>query len=251
MGAGEAAMRADVASTLSLTTAAVEHARKTGDPRLVSFVLGVLVVLELGIGTDQVEILADAEECVTLARHCQAPSALIYALNILAMATQRHDPDRALAAADECIRLDTTHRKTWSGASAATAAKLRLDRGEIVTGLRLYSDILHRLDWSGELFHLVMHVASIAESIVDIDAKLAVEIGAIVESGAIAPFPVFDSPAGAEWLARALENLGPGALTAARARHTTVTYQQAMAFIFDNIDRLIAEAVAENLGAQT
>jgi hypothetical protein len=61
--------------------------------------------------------------------------------------TLRLDRDRALAAAEESIALDRTHRWAWATLSEASAARIRVDRGEVATGLGLWNDVLRRLDW--------------------------------------------------------------------------------------------------------
>ena len=132
--------------------------------------------------------------------------------------------------------------------SEGSAAKLRVERGELATGLRLWRDVLHRLDWSGELFYLTMQLPSLGDSIAAIDPTLGLGLAAISESGAIMPFAAFDALAGMKRLANTLDELGPDALQAARARAAAMTYDDALAYIFDGIDHLIAEAADDERG---
>ena len=159
---------------------------------------------------------------------------------MLSIAAQRSDPDRALAAAEECVRLDHTHRRTWSTNCAALTAKLRVERGELAEGLRLWRDLLHQLAWSGEVGTLSLGLRALADSIADIDPALALELTAISESGAIAPFPAFDALGQYERLAETFDELGPDALEAARSRAASMSYDEALEYVFDAIDGLIA-----------
>ena len=65
---------------------------------------------------------------------------------------------------------------------------------------------------------------------------MAVEIGAIIESDAIAPLAAFPTPD----LAPLAEEFA-AEIDAARIRAAVMSYDDALAFLFDTIDRLIAE----------
>jgi hypothetical protein len=209
--------------------------------------LCLLYVAEMGLGTDPEEALAHVEEAVDVARQSPATSALLYPLAVLSGAILRIDPDRALAAAEECARIDQTHRKAWSRLCVTSAATLRLDRGEVATGLLLWRDLLQELHWSGELFHISLQLPSLGDSIACIDPTLALELAAI--GGAIVPHAVFEGIAPYERLARAVEELGPDAVQAARARAASMTYDESMHYVFDGIDRLISDAADDGRNA--
>jgi hypothetical protein len=239
---GEAAIRGDFASAVSIGHAAAEQERRADNDRYVSFMLGHAALT--GSVVDPVQALRDAEDAVATARRCQATSALLYPLMVLSLAAS--DPDRALEAADECVRLDQTHRKLWSTNCEGPAAKLRFGRGNRADGLHLWKDQFSRLYWSGERGQPSMALGPMADSIADIDPDLAIEFAAISESDAIAPFPVFDALAGYHYqrLAQALDELGPDALHAARSRAASMTYDEAMSYILENLERLIKDAEA-------
>jgi hypothetical protein len=238
---GEVSMRGDVESAVSMGRAAVEHARRTDDPRLLSFMLALLALTELMV--DPALGLTHADEAVEVARRSPASSTLIYPLCQLSIAAQHSDPDLALAAAEECVRLDRSHRKTWSRLTEGTIVTLRVDRGELAAGLTLWRDFLHRLHWSGEVFFLGVQIPGLADSIAGIDSKLGLEFAAIAESGAIIPSAPFALP-GLERLADAVDELGPDALRAARALAASMTYDESLQYVFDGLDRIITE-VAE------
>jgi hypothetical protein len=203
--------------------------------------LSVLALTESGV--DQGQAVNDAEEAVAIARRSPATSALIYPLSILAvvLAAQQRDPEGALAAAEECIQLDRTQRKSWSTLSEGQVAKIRVDRGELATGLRLWRDVLHRFDWAGELGQLTIQLAALGNSIAGLDPTLALELAAISESGAIFYFSALDTP-GFQQLVDTARELGPDALQAARSRAARMTYDEAMSYVFENLERLITDS---------
>ena len=106
-------------------------------------------------------------------------------------------------------------------------------------GLLLWRDLLQQLHWSGEIFHISLQLPSLADSIARIDPTLALELTAI--AGAIVPHAVFDGIAPYERLARAIDDLGPDAVEAARSRAASMSYDAAMEHVFEGIDRLMTE----------
>ena len=90
---------------------------------------------------------------------------------------------------------------------------------------------------NGERFFLSGYLANLAESFASVDPAVAVELGAVAESGTIAPTPVFNALPGLTDLAdeRAAD------LAAARARAATMTYDDATTYVFGTIDRLVAD----------
>jgi hypothetical protein len=193
---------------------------------------------------DPAAALAPAEEAVDIARTIPAPSALVYPLCMLSVVlrVEGSDPDRALAAAEECIRLDRSHRKLWTTTSEGTAAMLRVDRGELAAGLRLWSDVLHRFDWAGEVGSLSVQLVGAAAALVDVDPRFALDLAAIADCGVISTARVLDL--GLEWFTRLAGALGPDAVEAARARAGSMSYNDAIRYIFGNVERLIADAEA-------
>jgi predicted ATPase/class 3 adenylate cyclase/DNA-binding winged helix-turn-helix (wHTH) protein len=239
---GDAGMRGDFASGISIGRTTIEQARGAANRRWLSYMLSLLALVESNVDLEQA--VNDAEEAVAIARRSPATSTLIYPLFILTvvLAAQQRDPDRALAAAEECIHLDHTQRRSWSTGSEAEVAKIRVNRGEIATGLRRWRDVLRRLDWSGELGQLAIQVPAIGNSIAGIDPTFALELGAIAESGAILHVSALDNPGGWERLFDTALELGADAVHDARSRAATMTYDEAMSYVFENLERLITEA---------
>jgi hypothetical protein len=234
---------------ISFANASVERAQRADNPRMLAYMLGLLTLVEMNL--DPARALVHAREAVEVARRDQATSTLINPLAMMAAAAQSLDPDEALAAAEECIRLDHTHRKAWATMSAGMAAKLRVERGELVTGLEQWRDALHRLDWSGDAFFLAGQLAGLADAIAGFDSELAVQVAAIAASGALAPLPLFESLEGWPRLPSALDQLGPDAVQAARSWAGTMTYDESLASVFDSIDHLIETAKQRRRATRT
>jgi hypothetical protein len=161
-----------------------------------------------------------------------------FSLLMLSGALLRIDPDRAVATAEECIRLDRTYRKAWSTICVAYAATVRLEAGEVEPGLVLWRDVLRQLHWSGEIFHISLQLPNLAESLAAIDPTAALELTAI--AGVIGSYFVFDGLAGYPRLTQTVEELGPDVVQAARVRSEARTYDESMQYVFDSIDNLIA-----------
>jgi hypothetical protein len=80
-------------------------------------------------------------------------------------------------------------------------------------------------------------LASLADSLARIHPSLAIQVAAIAESDAITPSSPFTVYATLGHLAQE----HPAEVAAAHARAATMSYEDAIAFVFDAIDRLIAE----------
>ena len=246
MAFGDAMTRADFPAAIAIIASTVERAREIEHPRLLSYALGLLSLGEVGARHRSRRRSGPRRGMRRRGPRLPRPiTARLRAVHMLGIAALRPDPDLALAAAEECIRLDQSHRKLWSTLSAGTAAMLRVNRGEVATGFRLFNDHLHRLHWSGEVFNIATQLPGIAEYIAGNDPERALQLAAIAESGAIAANPIFDD-AGALRMAHP-----PGRRTRARGRRSrrtraaSMSYDEAMGYVFDSIDRVIADAEAD------
>jgi hypothetical protein len=146
------------------------------------------------------------------------------------------DPPRVLEAAEESARIDRTKRQANARVGQFLVATIRVKKGEVAEGLTEWRKVLPSYVSDGQRTDLALSLVALAGSLADVDPRVAVEIGAIAESDAIAPLAAFATPALAPLV---------GQLTAeideARVRVATMSYDDALAFIFDAIDRLIAE----------
>jgi predicted ATPase/class 3 adenylate cyclase len=214
---------------------AVERARQEGDPTELSFALALRAtckhIRDSGSG------IADAEEALAVARRTRSAVTRLYPLVALATAAYETDPRRALDAADECTRIDRTRRRTWSNTCQGVAAAVLVQRGEIADGLAQSRDLLRHFDNSGERFYVSFQISSVANALALIAPDLAIELAAICESDAIAPFAAFTSH---REMARLAEEL-PSTVATARARAAGMTYEEAIGFFEAEVERLIAE----------
>ena len=97
-------------------------------------------------------------------------------------------------------------------------------------------EVIRSLDHDGLRHDLALSLTALAGTLVDVNPMIAVDIAAIIESNAIAPFAAFATST----LAQLVEDLPPET-DAARARAATMSYHDALAFLFQTIDTLIAE----------
>ena len=112
-----------------------------------------------------------------------------------------------------------------------------MTRGEVAAGLTEWREVLRAYDSDGRRTDTSLLVMGMAGALATVDPLTAVEISAIVESDAIAPLQTaFTTPD----LIPLVEEYA-AEIDAARVRAATMSYDDAIAFIFDAIDRLIAQ----------
>ena len=153
--------------------------------------------------------------CPPQPRHVGADLPAVPARSSLAAATERSRPSPGRGRRMRPPRPDPPQGVVH--AERRITAKLRVDRGELATGLRLWRDVLRRLHWSGEL-GLTLDATSQLWPIrsPDIDPTLALEL---LPSPRAAPSRLSQSSTRSqayERLAHTLDELGPDALQAAR-----------------------------------
>jgi hypothetical protein len=115
-------------------------------------------------------------------------------------------------------------------------ATMYMRRGEVPKGLTAWREVIRSMDDDGSRQTLSLALLSLAGVVADLNPPLAVQIAVIAESDAIAPIAALTTPHLAP-LAEAF----PTEVEAARTRATAMSYDDAMAFLFDTIDTLIAE----------
>jgi predicted ATPase/class 3 adenylate cyclase len=238
---GVAAMHGDVEAAIEIGARGIAQARTASEAIILAYLLSLTALGELSVEPDAAQ--AHAREAVDVARTCRATSTLLYPLCQLSMVlgVTGGDPDEALEAAEECIRLDRTSRRAWSTVTESSAALLRFSRGERAAGLRAWSDVVRRFEWSGELGYLAMQLGGIANAAAEIDPAFAVDVAAIADCGRIVPFPVLTMLDGFPTLKAATEDAGSDAIDAARGRANRLSYQEALRFLLDGLARLATQ----------
>ena len=179
-----------VSEAIAVGTEAVDLARTTAVDEELAFALAILAVYEQFEST---EAATDhAAEGVAIARVTRSPLPLLYPLLALAMALREVDPDRASAAADECIRLDRSQRRTWSAACESVAATLRFAHGDLVGGYKIVRNTLTHLAHAGDRAMLSATLLQLGEAIAQIEPSLALRFLALYQSDAIAAWGGFE-----------------------------------------------------------
>jgi predicted ATPase len=224
----------DVDLTISMARRAVERARQDGDVAQLAWTLGYLATFE-GI-RDPEAGLATAEEGLAVARRTDGAVIRLYALVGLTGPARRVDPDRALEAAEECLRLDRTQRRFAANIGRGVSGDIKIARGEIAAGLVDWREALRSSANAGERTVLAFSVGSLGQALSPVEPSVAVVLAAIAESDAITHYAAFAMPG----LARFVEERA-SEVDAARARAATMSYDDAMDVVLAAIDRLIAE----------
>jgi hypothetical protein len=224
----------DVDRALPFAHAAIERARHEDDPVQLAWMLAYVGPLETMRDDDP---LPYAEEALRVARASGSPIVLLYPLLALMSAIGDSDPSRALAVAEEAMGVDGTRRSTYLNLGRGRAAMIHLGRGEMAEGLSLWQEILRSYADSGERSVFSINLAALADALAPDDASAAIELAALAESDAITAFASFTTQPGLVRLAA-----GHGdEIAAARSRFEAFGYDDAVAFVADMLERLIAE----------
>ena len=213
---------------------AIERARRDGDPAQLVWMLAVTGMAESLQGSD--DALSTAEESLALARRQSGTVILLHPLKAVMGAVSRTDPVRVLETAEEIVLIDHTGREAGTRIAQMLLATMYMRRGEVPKGLTAWREVIRSMDDDGSRQTLSLALLSLAGVVADLNPPLAVQIAVIAESDAIAPIAALTTPHLAP-LAEAF----PTEVEAAQTRATAMSYDDAMAFLFDTIDTLIAE----------
>ena len=225
----------DVDHALPYVHAAIECARREGDPVQLAWMLayaGPITTLR-----DHDEALRFADEALSTARASGSPIAVLYPLLALMSAVGDSDPSRALAVAEEAMRVDRTPRATYLNLGRGRAAMIHVTRGQIAEGLTLWQNILRSYADSGERSVFAINLASLADALAAHEPGTAIDLAALAESDAITAFASFKMQPGLIELAKN----DPVGVATAKERFEAFGYDDAVEFIAAAIDRLLAE----------
>ena len=224
----------DLELAASLGQRAVERARHDGDPAQLAWILATLGMVEAIHGSDRA--LPIAEEALAVAHRHEGTVICLHPLKAVMGAATKADPARVLEAAEEAARIDRTQRQESAKIGRSLVARIRMTRGEVAEALTEMREVFRSYVDNGQRTDLALALMTLSGALTDVDPLVAVEIGAIVESDAIAPLAVFATPD----LAPLVDDLATE-IDAARTRAASMSYEDALAFVFDAIDRLIDE----------
>jgi predicted ATPase/class 3 adenylate cyclase len=228
----------DMPRAIEMTRRAAERARADQDVTRLVWILAQLGGFQSF--DDAAAGHRTAEEALAIARASGSPVVLLYPLIGITSTARDTDPQHALAAAEECLRIDRSQRQSFSNIVSGNVAGIRIATGEITEGLTMWRLILRSYDNAGERTMLAIALSDAARTLVTIDPIAAIELAMIAESNVLAPFAAFTPTADLTALAEAR----PADVAAARARAASMSYDDAIACIFGTLDRLIAEHAA-------
>jgi hypothetical protein len=178
-------------TALSLVATSWDRSRTRSSPAERAFVTAQVAMLNT-MGDPVVGAQA-AQEAMIIARATGSEIVRLYPLLALAEATSTSDPPGALAAAEECMRLDTTWRRSYFMISCSRAASILVERGDLAAGATLWSALLERYDDEGDDNIVAGSIAGFANALAVVSPPPAIEFGALAESGAVSSFPAFDT----------------------------------------------------------
>ena len=182
----------DFELAVSLAQRVVERARHEGDPAQLAWILATLAMAEAMHGSDHA--LPIAEEALAIARRQGGTVIRLQPLKAVMGAAANVDPARVLEAAEESARIDRTQRQANATVGRFLVATIRVKRGEVAEGLAEWREVLRSYDNNGQRTDLALSLLALAGSLTVVDPLMAVEIGAITESDAIAPLAAFPTP---------------------------------------------------------
>jgi predicted ATPase/class 3 adenylate cyclase len=224
-----------VDTAIKLSARAVDIARRAPRPEELIFALGTLGVAEGIAASESVE--ATVSEAVSLARATGSMITLVFPLAALNSAMFNTKRERALAAAEECIAVDRSDRRTFSTLCRGFLARGRLDAGDVVAGLRELRAVVERLARDGDRYALAAQIGYLGDTVAHFSPAVALQIGAIAASGAIATVQtVRFNPV----LARLAEE-HPDLVENARVTAAAMSYTDATTYVLAAIDQLIAD----------
>jgi predicted ATPase/class 3 adenylate cyclase len=227
----------DLASAARHAARAVELARRDHDRAELAYTLAHHTIIESLPDPESAAALALAEEALTVARHTRSHIACLQSLVALTQAAQHLDPARALEAAQELQRLDTTQRRFWSSSVQGNLAGLHYQTGDHAQGLREWQQLIRRCHDNGERFMLSMHIATLANAVAPTHPTTAADLAAIAESEAIAPIATFT-------VQPQLLQLGDDhrpAISTAQQRARSMTYEEAIEYTLAAVDQIITD----------
>ena len=219
---------------VATTQLAVEQARREDDPAQLVWLLGQLCGFQTMGAPDAA--LGTAEESLTLARAAGSPVMLLYPLMSMMIAARYVDPPRAIAAGEECERVDATQRHFHSNTVRAQLGAIRLATGQIADGLAMSRAVLGTYRNNGERTLYMVALCDVAHSLIPIDPVAAIALAAIAEGDDDAPYAAFGFSGLAELGAER-----PDEVSAARSRASAFSYDDATTFVSTTLERVIAE----------
>ena len=169
----------------------------------------------------------------------------VYALLATTMACS-DDPQAAVAAADEAVRLDRGVRRPLSSQATVVAAMVAADAGDVVSALPLMRQSLVSTAKAGNRYVLGLSVAGAANVVAGTNPHEALQLICLAESGAIAKLTVLDN-AGFSNLRQLSAGADAAELDAMRTQFAELSYDDAVQCVLRTLDE-IAESLSGGSG---
>ena len=134
------------------------------------------------------------KQALAVARTTGSAVASLYPLLALTTSARYLDPKRALDAADEALRTDATQRQIVSNIVNGNVGDIRFANGQVTEGLAAFRGALRSYDDAGARTLFTICLGELAAALAPIDPLPAVDLAAVAESDAIAPFAAFGLP---------------------------------------------------------
>ena len=192
----------------------------------------------------------EAETAVREARKIGSPSFIAYALMALGMTLARSSPEEALAAFEESMSLmKRSGRGNSLGQVLVNVAQLRARQGDRLGALTALRESIERIDQYGDRVQFVAAVdwAIFIFQRFGYPEPAAVLVGVAVDGplSAINKFPGAQRVHGDKKLAPLEAELGAGTYHALVERGAAMSYEEAVHYLFDELNRLIAAEDAD------
>ena len=181
--------------------------------------------------------LAHVDEALAIAERAPGTIVRFYPLLAAIEAYRTVDLGRTLRAADELSALDRTQRRWWGTIAENSAVNARANLGDVIGQLADWRAALSDMDApDSPKFMLATLLATISDELVVVDPTVAIELGALAESGAIAPWASFATQPALTRLAAER----PDDVASARERAAQLSYRETLDQVFVTIDALLA-----------
>ena len=228
-----------------------EAAEASGSPAALTHALYMSSVAATSVGNAERGLML-AERAAAAAERCGSPTSRAQAAYAHGFALRASDTEEAERALRLAADLGEAAGNRWIRAFALTEVYwLLAQQGRLADGLRGFAEVVDVWCRGGDWANQWLSMRHVLGVFTDLGANHAAAVlhGALVATGATAALPF--EPADAQQLAaeadRAREVLGPEEFDAAARRGATMSDANTVAFVQDEIERLLGERADELL----
>jgi predicted ATPase len=227
--------RGDMDGAIANIEAALDTLAADGDPLQRAQCLGMLGLCEAAVGAPGAP--GHARQGADLARQHGGPLGQLGPLVSLTAVLAMQDPNAARGIAKEIADLDRTSRRINANLAAALAAApsgVQTDLAAVLEELHTSLQQLHAANARG---HIVWGLGGLADAIADSEPETALSLAYLAESPAFSSTSILTTP-GYPRLHHAAGTIDAQTASRLRTHYTSMSYDDAMAFVFTTIERL-------------